>query len=69
MKHEKELNLVFDSEITMIAGPGTGGGGPLIYSLLVPRYLTVTSNTYEYKEKTIKLFLIPGMSYTILLDK
>ena len=60
---------IVSSELTMIAGPGTGGGGPLLYSLSSPRLITVTSNTYGYKEKTVRLYLIPGLNYTIWINK
>jgi hypothetical protein len=68
-QYVKEPGIVLNSELTPIAGPGTDGSGPLVFSLFVPKVLNITSHVNGYIDKTVKLFLIPGRSYTIWVDK
>jgi len=55
--------------LTQIAAPGAGGSGPMIYKISIPRIAQVTAKTYGYEEKSLTLFLYPGKSVDILLDK
>jgi len=55
--------------LIQVAAPGTGGSGPMIYDISIPRIALVTVKTYGYEEKSLTLFLYPGRSVDILLDK
>jgi hypothetical protein len=68
-QYVKEPGIVLNPEQTLIAGPGTDGRGPLVFSLFVPKLINITSQVNGYKDKTVKLFLFPGRSYTIWVDK
>lgn len=57
------------SGLTQVAAPGTGGSGAMIYKISIPRIAQVTAKTYGYEEKSLSLFLYPGKSIDILLDK
>ena len=55
--------------LTQIAAPGTGGSGPMIYKISIPRITKVTAKTNGYEEKSLTMFLYPGKSVDIILDK
>ncbi|MDT3697972.1 MAG: hypothetical protein RO469_00980 [Thermincola sp.] len=68
-KYVVDPNIQASTGLTQIAAPGTGGAGPMIYSVSFPRFASIIAKTSGYKEKNVRLFLFPGMSYDIMLER
>lgn len=62
-------NITVVPNLTQLAAPGTGGSGPMVYEITIPRLVNVTAKTNGYEEKSVTVLMFPGKSFDILLER